>query len=354
MVNLMMGACCFMSSSSSVYSGSAFHVAEQVLDHLMAPISEVLSDSTVTEIMMNSPDQIWIEREGQLIQVSGRLPDRGVAAAVRLLATLSETVSLEKEATLEGHWRGWRVTAVLPPVSRDSPCICLRRHRASILDLTAWTMRPSIHEPINSKVLNPASSDDHVPHTVQQAPANSIGSILKQAHGVLVSGSTGSGKTTFLGSLMAQIPATQRVISLEDTPELPIACPHQLRLVARRGHSLRSLVRLALRLRPDRIVIGEVRGPEAFDMLQAMSTGHAGCLGTIHASSALGALSRMEQLILTAQLDWPIEAIRSQLAEWISVLVHLSRDAGGRFIREALLVEGVEQGKFVVSPLSLS
>ncbi len=84
MVNLMMGACRFMSSSSSVYSGSAFHVAEQVLDHLMAPISEVLSDSTVTEIMMNSPDQIWIEREGQLIQVSGRLPDRGVAAAVRL------------------------------------------------------------------------------------------------------------------------------------------------------------------------------------------------------------------------------------------------------------------------------
>ena len=343
-----------MFSSSSVCSVSAFEVAEQALDYLMAPIRDVLSDTTVTEIMINSSDQIWIEQEGQLIKAPARLPDRGLAAAVRLWATLSDTVSLEKEATLEGHWRGWRVTAILPPVSRDSPCICLRRHRVSVLDLAQWKMRPSLNTSIDLKRSNQHSSDDSVPHAFLDSRANSMGSILKQAHGVLVSGSTGSGKTTFLGSLIAQIPATQRVISIEDTPELPIACPHQLRLVARQGHSLRSLVRLALRLRPDRIVIGEVRGPEAFDMLQAMSTGHAGCLGTIHASSALGALSRMEQLILTAQLDWPIEAIRSQLAEWIRVLIHLSRDAGGRFIREALFVEGVEHGRFVVSPLSLS
>lgn len=153
---------------------------------------------------------------------------------------------------------------------------------------------------------------------------------------------------------MAQFSESERIVTLEDTPELPISCAHQLRLVARRGHSLRSLVKLALRLRPDRIVIGEVRGGEAFDLVQAMSTGHAGCLGTIHASSARGALARMEQLILTAHLDWPIEAIQSQLAQWVRVLIHLSRDTTGRFIREVLLVEGIEKGHYVLSPIPLT
>jgi len=338
-----------MPLAEPVCSLSSYRVAEKVLDHLMSPICDVLSDPAVTEIMMNAPDRIWIEKGGQLVRARARLPDRGMTAAVRLLATLSETVSLEKEGTLEGHWRGWRVTAVLPPVSRDAPCICLRRHRAEVLDLSQWAMRPSFNEKSSDA---PKESLD-LP-SLQNRTFQGFHSILHQPHGVLISGSTGSGKTTFLGSLMAQIPDSARVISLEDTPELPIACPHHLRLVARRGHSLRSLVRLALRLRPDRIVIGEVRGAEAFDMLQAMSTGHAACMGTIHAASALGALSRMEQLILTAGLDWPLEAIRSQLAEWIRVLVHLSRDAGGRFIREALWIEGVENGKYRVSPLSLS
>jgi Flp pilus assembly CpaF family ATPase len=338
-----------MPFAESTCSLSCYRVAEKVLDHLMSPICDVLSDPSVTEIMMNAPDQIWIEKGGQLTRLSARLPDRGVTAAVRLLATLSETVSLEKDGTLEGHWRGWRVTAVLPPVSRDTPCLCLRRHRAEVLDLSQWAMRLSFNDKSSDAPKQSMGSN-----SLQSSACHGFHSILNQAHGVLISGSTGSGKTTFLGSLMAQIPDSPRVISLEDTPELPIACSHQLRLVARRGHSLRSLVRLALRLRPDRIVIGEVRGAEAFDMLQAMSTGHAACMGTIHAASALGALSRMEQLILTAGLDWPIEAIRSQLAEWIRVLVHLSRDVGGRFIREALWVEGVENGKYRVSPLYLS
>jgi pilus assembly protein CpaF len=338
------------------------NIAEQALDHLMSPLHPILADASVTEVMINAHDQIWVEQSGKLSPVLARIQRRGVHAINRLLASQSQTHSLEKDGILESHWRGWRVTGVLPPVSRDSACLCLRRHRAEVLDLAQWRMQAfdqRIHE--DSEI-----ADEGTPHTDQKTSCSLTGnewpsqslkhgfaSILKEAHGVLISGSTGSGKTTFLGSLIAQIPATERVVSIEDTPELPVACPHQLRLIARQGHSIRSLVRLALRLRPDRIVIGEVRGAEAFDMLQAMSTGHAGCLGTIHASSALGALLRMEQLILTAQLDWPIEAIRTQLAEWIRVLVHLSRDAGGRCIREVLRVEGVENGKFVVSPLPL-
>ena len=326
-------------------------VAEHALDHLMLPIQSALNDHSVTEIMINGPDQIWLEREGQLSKVTAKLPDLGVTAAIKLLASLSKTDSLEQNGTLEGHWRGWRVTAILSPVSRDSSCICLRRHRSTALDLSEWKIRPSwaVHEAVQSE--QSYLSKTHIDS--QKIRPHHFEWIMNQAQGVLISGSTGSGKTTFLGSLMAQLPETERVICLEDTPELPTVCSHQLRLVARRGHSVRSLLRLALRLRPDRIVIGEVRGAEAFDMLQAMSTGHAGCMGTIHASSAMGALLRMEQLILTAQLDWPINAIRLQLAEWIRVLVHLSRDVHGRFIREALLVEGVEKGKFIVSKLPI-
>lgn len=338
-----------MSVTHSLRTERSDLVAERALEYVLSPLQAILSDPSVTEIMINASDKIWIEIEGELLPSSQHLADRSVAAAVRLLASFYETPSLEKEGTLEGHWRGWRVTAILPPVSRDSPCICLRRHRAQVLDLALWKMRPSVEEQAGS-----LHTRAHTNHMEQSSSSLSFSSILQHAHGVLISGGTGSGKTTFLGSLMAQIPSSERVISLEDTPELPLACSHQLRLIARLGHSVRSLVRLALRLRPDRLVIGEVRGAEAFDMLQAMSTGHAGCMGTIHAASALGALYRMEQLILMAGLNWPLEAIRSQLAEWIRVIVHLNRDAGGRFVREALFIEGVEQGRYVVSPLSFS
>jgi len=328
-----------MSEVKHVCSESSYRVAEHALDHLLRPLCEILQDHEVTEVMINAFDQIWVERSGGLSKVTQHLPERGVMAAVRLLSTLSETMSLERDGTLEGHWRGWRVTAVLPPVSRDSACICLRRHRATALDLNQWQIRSPVtaHPDLSSPKIS--------------SPQNQFQSLLNQPHGILISGSTGAGKTTFLGSLMAQFSESERIVTLEDTPELPISCAHQLRLVARRGHSLRSLVKLALRLRPDRIVIGEVRGGEAFDLVQAMSTGHAGCLGTIHASSARGALARMEQLILTAQLDWPIEAIQSQLAQWIRVLIHLSRDTTGRFIREVLLVEGIDNGRYVLSPI---
>lgn len=331
-----------MSEVKQVCSESSYRVAEHALDHLLRPLCEILQDHEVTEVMINAFDQIWVERSGGLHKVTQHLPERGVMAAVRLLSTLSETMSLERDGTLEGHWRGWRVTAVMPPVSRDSACICLRRHRATALDLNQWQIRPPVTPLPDACTLKISS------------PQNQFKSLLNQPNGILISGSTGAGKTTFLGSLMAQFSESERIVTLEDTPELPISCAHQLRLVARRGHSLRSLVKLALRLRPDRIVIGEVRGGEAFDLVQAMSTGHAGCLGTIHASSARGALARMEQLILTAHLDWPIEAIQSQLAQWVRVLIHLSRDTTGRFIREVLLVEGIEKGHYVLSPIPLT
>jgi pilus assembly protein CpaF len=313
--------------------------AERALDHILAPLAALLADHTLSEIMINAPDQIWIERNGQLARSAAILPEGAVAVVARLIASLSTAVSLEHDATLEGAWRGWRVTAVLPPVAREQSCLCLRRHRVTPLPLGDWRAGAVWRD-------DPGALQPGLPTCLHQAIAG--------RYNILVSGSTGAGKTTLLASLLAQIGADQRVVCLEDTPELPQACPHQVRLLTRRGHSLRSLLRLALRLRPDRLVVGEVRGAEAFDLLQAMATGHAGCLGTIHAPDTRGALARLEQLILTAGLDWPLDAVRAQIAQWLRVLVHVSRDAKGRCVSELHVLQGVEHGRFSLREIPLA
>ena len=168
-----------------------------------------------------------------------------------------------------------------------------------------------------------------------------------------MSGSTGAGKTTLLAGLLTVVPPAERVLTLEDTPELPLACAHQVRLLCGHGHDLRSLVRLALRLRPDRLVVGEVRGAEAFDLVQAMATGHRGCMGTVHAADGAGALARLEQLILTAGLDWPLGAVRAQLVQALQLVVHVQRDSRGRAVSSVQRLEGHVRGHYVLRDLPL-
>ena len=311
--------------------------AEQAVDALLRPLRPWLDNPQVSEVMINAADTVWVEEAGRLRRLAVVLPAASLRPLVRLFATLSDASTLERDATLEGGWRGWRVTAVLPPVARSSPCLCLRRHHATALPLADWRAGPLV------------TGGGALPGGLHACLLHAIA----MRHSILVSGSTGAGKTTFLAGLIAAIDAQQRVVCLEDSPELPDMGGHQLRLLARSGHSLRSLLRLALRLRPDRIVIGEVRGAEAFDLLQAMACGHAGCLGTIHAPHARGALRRLEQLILLAGLEWPERAVRAQIAQCVQLLVHVSRAADGRCVSQIQSVVGLRDGEYDLVDIAL-
>ncbi len=312
--------------------------AGQAISSLLLPLQAVLEDPEVTEVMVNGPDQIWMEQGGRLQQLALHWPAGTLAALALLLASQTPGARLAQQHTLEAAWQCWRVTVVLPPVSRDSACLCLRRHRPVAPALAQWQARPA-------------------PSAPASAVPGSAGDVLQQAvvdgSNILVSGSTGAGKTTLLASLLAAVPATERVLTLEDTAELPRTCAHQVRLLSGAGHDLRGLVRLALRLRPDRLVVGEVRGGEAFDLLQAMATGHRGCMGTVHAADPAGALARLEQLILTVGLDWPHAAVQAQLAQSLQLLVHVHRDTAGRAISTVQRLEGIVAGRYVLRPVVL-
>ncbi len=306
-------------------SADCHAVAEAALAHLMAPLEALLADPGISEILVNSPVATWFEQGGQLVQSAAQVGRAELCAMGRLFATLSNSDSLEQECVLEGRWREWRVTLVLPPVSGEHPTLALRRHRTAALPLEAWGLG---------------------------APAGALEQLraaLVRQDNILVAGATGAGKTTLLASLLAELGAGERLVCLEDTPELPLLGAHQLRLQTRAGHSLRSLVRVALRLRPDRLVIGEVRGGEAFDLLQAMATGHRGCLGTLHAADPRAALARFEQLILTSGLDWPIAAVREQIAHTVQLLVQVQRGPQGRAIAGIARLQGLAQGDYVLS-----
>ena len=297
-------------------------IAEQALATLRLPLQDWLDDPGITELMVNGPRSVWIERGGVLQRIPAVLPPASVMASARLVATLSAQDTLDEQAVLEGTWQGWRMTFVLPPVSLEHACLSMRRHRADPVQLGSWrAASSSLGEPLFPRPTEP-----------QQATTASLREALTRHHNILISGSTGAGKTTLLASLLAELGDRDRLVCLEDSPELPRIGDQQVRLQTRQGHTLRTLLRIALRLRPDRLVIGEVRGAEAFDLLQAMATGHRGCLGTIHAPDPLGALARLEQLILTAGLDWPLDAIRSQVRQWIDVVVQVARTPGGRMI----------------------
>jgi len=306
-------------------SAAATAPAEAALEHLTRPIAALLADSAVTEVLINGPEATWIERDGRLQQVPASLAGAELRAIARLIATLSHSDSLDRECVLEGRWRGWRATVVLPPVSGEHVSLALRRHRSGALPLDAWAAAAP-------------------PAALARLRAGLAGQ-----DNILVAGATGSGKTTLLASMLAELGSGERLVCLEDTPELPPLGAHQLCLQTRAGHNLRSLVRVALRLRPDRLVIGEVRGGEAFDLLQAMATGHRGCLGTLHADSPRGALARFEQLVLTSGLDWPVAAVREQIARSVQLLVQVRRSGAGRAIGAVTGVHGLAHGDYLLS-----
>lgn len=293
-------------------------------------IERYLADPTITEVMVNSTDGIYVERDGRLEHTSSRylsqeqlrqVIDRIVSAVGRRIDESSPMV----DARLAD---GSRVNAVIPPLAVDGPVLTIRKFSPNVYGyeqlVEKGTMTPEI--------------------------VNLLWAAVQGRLNVLVTGGTGTGKTTMLNVLSSFIPEEQRIVTIEDAVELRLHQHHVIRLESRppniegKGQvAIRDLVRNALRMRPDRIIVGEVRGGEALDMLQAMNTGHEGSLSTLHANTPRDALSRLETMVLMAGMDLPVRAIREQIASAIHLIVNLSRLRDGtRRITQITEVNGME------------
>ena len=280
----------------------------------LQPIVPLLRDSSLTEIMVNGPDAVYVERDGKVLLTDRQFDDENhlLGAISALVATTGRRIDFS-EPVLEARLPdGSRLTVVLPPVAVDGPMLTIRKFAAS-----------------------PYGIDDLIRFgsLSLEAAAFLQASVLARAN-LLISGGSSSGKTTLLNALATCIPEDERIVTIEEAAELRLPQGHVCRLeciqAGEKTMTLRQLVRHAVRMRPDRLIVGEVRGGEALDMLQAMNTGHDGAMSTIHANSPRDALSRMETLVLMAGLDLPVRAIRQQLRGALNLLVHVGRLADGR------------------------
>ncbi len=295
----------------------------------LGELDPFVADPTIDEVLVNGSD-IWIDRAGCLARV-GRLSTLTLDQVIeRVLAPIGRRVDRSSpivDARLPG---GARVCAVVPPIAVDGPCLSIRRFAAAV-------------RPIDDFV-----GADHA--SGRRAVESLCRRIVSGRCNVLVSGATSSGKTSLLASLLALADPEERIVVLEDTAELPCDAPHLVRLEARPATidgpapvPLDELVRTALRLRPDRIVVGEVRGPEVVALVKALNTGHDGSFATCHANGPLDALLRLESLVLQAAPSWPLEAIRQQLRRSIDIVVHVGRRGRRRTIESISEVDGDDE-----------
>jgi pilus assembly protein CpaF len=303
-------------------------ISDDVLGH--GPIERFLADRTVTEIMVNSDSPIYVERDGLLERTESRFVSQEHLRRVieRIVSQVGRRIDESSPMVDARLPDGSRVNAIIPPLAVDGPVL---------------TVRKFAREPF--QVADLIGFGTLTPETAAVLSACVVGRL-----NVLVTGGTGSGKTTLLNVLSGFIPDNERVVTIEDAVELQLHQHHVVRLESRPANiegkgqvAIRDLVRNALRMRPDRIIVGEVRGGEALDMLQAMNTGHEGSLSTVHANSPRDALARLETMVLMAGIDLPTRAIREQVASAIDVIVQITRLRDGtRRITDITEVEGME------------
>jgi len=280
----------------------------------LQPIVPLLRDSTLTEIMVNGPEAVYVERDGKVLLTDRRFDDENhlLGAISALVATTGRRMDFSEPVFEARLPEGSRLTVVLPPVAVDGPMLTIRKFAAS-----------------------PYRIDDLIRFGTLSLEAAAFlrASVMARAN-LLISGGSSSGKTTLLNALTTAIPEDERIVTIEEAAELRLPQGHVCRLeciqAGEKTMTVRQLVRHAVRMRPDRLIVGEVRGGEALDLLQAMNTGHDGAMSTIHANSPRDALSRMETLMLMAGLDLPVRAIRQQLRGALNLLVHVGRLADGR------------------------
>jgi pilus assembly protein CpaF len=288
----------------------------------LRPIEGLIKDPEVSEIMVNAPARVFIERSGRLEEVPGvTIPEKSLQVAVRNIArALGDEISEVKPLLDSRLPDGSRVAAVIPPCSVGGTTLTIRKFHSRFF---------GGEELVRSG-------------TLSQTLLDRFRDAVVERRNILISGGTSSGKTTLLTALAAFISDDDRVVLIEDTSEVQMAKPNLVRFEARREQSdlpavtIRDLLRATLRHRPDRIILGEVRGGEAFDLLQALNTGHSGTISTIHANSAQQALSRFTSCILQSGIELPYQAIRANIGDAIHLLIHLERRNGRRIVAEAL------------------
>lgn len=304
------------------------HVVDEVVG--LGPIEPLMRDATISEVMVNSPTEVFYERDGIIHESSVRFTDeahvnRIIDRIVNGIGRHVDEASPMVDARLPD---GSRVNVIIPPLAPKSPTITIRKFRADRLKM----------------------EDLVAIGTMTDALAEMLGGCVRAKLNIVVSGGTGTGKTTLLNALSAYLSDSERIVTIEDPLEMKLQQRHVIPLEARpaslegRGEvTQRDLVRNALRMRPDRIIVGEVRGAEAFDMLQAMNTGHEGSLTTVHANSPRDALSRIEQMVLMAGFDLPVSAIREQISSALHVIVQLARLSDGtRRVVNVTEISGLE------------
>ena len=305
----------------------------------LEPIAPLLRDPALTEIMINGPDAIFVEREGRILLTDRRFDDENhlLNAIGALMTRAGRRLDLVEPALEARLPDGSRLTIVLPPIAVDGPMITIRKFAA-----------------------NPFVMDDLIRFgsLSLEAAAFLQACVLARAN-LLISGGSSSGKTTLLKALATCIPNDERIVTIEEAAELRLPQGHVCRLeyfpAGEKVLTLRQLVRHAVRMRPDRLIVGEVRGGEALDMLQAMNTGHGGAISTIHANSPRDALSRLETMVLMAGLDLPVRAIRQQVRGSINLVVHVGRlGDGSRKVLSIAELTGLDDEMIALQELFVS
>src|SRR5947208_748534 len=308
-------------TSTNPASAQALHPAFRLILPYLRPIERLILDPEISEIIVNSPSDIFIEKHGILERVAGVTisADQLRVAVQNIARSLGDDISEEKPILDSRLPDGSRIAAVLPPCSIQGITLTIRKFN---------TRSFTVHDLIRIGTIT------------EEMAAYLQASILNRQN-ILISGGTGTGKTTLLNILADFIPDEDRLLVIEDTAEIHIRKPNLVRFEARRQQgpkipavSIRDLLKASLRHRPERTILGEIRGEEAFDLLQALNTGHSGSLSTIHANSARQALSRLASCVLQSGIELPYKAIKASIADSINLLVHVERRHGSRRIQE--------------------
>lgn len=331
---------------AAYYSSLSFRTKKSISSTVFESIrglgilGKIIADKSITEVMINGYDNIFIEQDGVVKQIQDRFEsqERLRNTITKFVQDMGRSVNESNPIVDTRLADGSRVNVVLDPIAINGPIVTIRRFPEEGMTI--------------QKLINYGSITPEVAVFLEK--------LVKAKYNIFISGGTGSGKTTFLNALSNYIPRDERVITIEDSAELQIKnLPNLVRLETRNANStgagaitIRDLIKSSLRMRPERIVVGEVRGEEALDMLQAMNTGHDGSLSTGHANSAYDMLSRLETMVLSGSPGLPLEAIRQQIASAVNIIIHLSRfrDASRRVV-EITEVAGLQNNQIVLNPL---
>jgi pilus assembly protein CpaF len=294
----------------------------------LKPIEHLILDNAISEVMINGPDRIFIERDGFVEAVQGiHLGDKSLMVAVKNIARrLGDDISESKPILDSRLPDGSRVAAVIPPCSVNGVTLTIRKFNVR---------RFGVEDLVQAG-------------TLERWLANQLEAYVLARKNILITGGTGCGKTTMLNALGKFIPSDERVLLIEDTSEIHMGQDNLVRFEARQPQNglpaitIRDLLKASLRHRPDRLILGEIRGAEAFDLLQLLNTGHSGSLSTVHASSARQGLARFTSCVLQSGVDLPYRAIKTNIGDSVDVVVHLERRPGRRFVSEVVEIHGYD------------